>query len=217
MPNWCSNDIDIMGASDNMEEFQAFLVKAGLDTEDARDKATAYGTDTSHELFNRLVPMPEHLRGTTAMATDESEFMQALHGNQDIDYKDWYTWSLAHWGTKWDVDLRHADLTDNVLALSYDTAWSPANHVWEYITKEFPSLLIKVKYVEEGMNFIGETWYTEGECIKDICLEITSQMYKDAGATLDEDGAVDWDEDQDYNLYELFDGEGLSKYEDKED
>lgn len=205
MPNWCTNDVTI--TSDNNEEFQAFLVKAGLDTEEKRAHAQTYGSN--HNLFNRLVPMPENLRGTTRDGSSpEAEFINAMAGNKDYDYTNWYDWSLANWGTKWDVDPTYVDLTDNKLSLSYDTAWSPANAVWEAVTVEFPSLLIQVNYLEEGIGFIGKTWYQGGEEILDEGYEsIPEEMYVSAGAILDKDGKIDWDEDQTYNLFDVFDDE----------
>ena len=120
----------------------------------------------------------------------------------------WYTWCINNWGTKWDVDPTYVDLTDNKLSLSYDTAWSPADAVWEAVTVEFPSLLIQVNYLEEGMGFVGKTWYQGGEKILDEFYEsIPEEMYVSAGATLDKDGKIDWDEDQTYNLFDVFDDE----------
>lgn len=211
MPNWCSNDVTVLGASDDLEEFERFLVKAHLDTFEKQQESL--DIEDKFGLFNRLVPMPDELRGTTASVSEPNELVNAIKGNREIDYTDWYTWSIANWGTKWDVSPRFCERIDNALELSYDTAWAPALHVWEQVSKEFPSLLIKINYVEEGMAFIGEAWYEDGDTIKDICLDITPEMYVAAGATLGDDGKIDWDADQEYSLYELFDGEGLAKWE----
>lgn len=211
MPNWCSNDVTVLGASDRLEEFRLFLTRAKLNTPEAREEAT--DVSDKFNLFNNLVPMPEQLKDVTVSVSDPKEFANAIQGNQEAVYSDWYTWSIAHWGTKWDVSPRFCELIDNALELSYDTAWSPAIHVWETVSKEFPTLLIKIRYIEEGMSFIGETWLEGGDTIKDICLDITPEMYVAAGATLGDDGKIDWDNDQDYDLYQLFDGEGLKTWD----
>lgn len=206
MPNWCNNEVEILGASDNPEEFQYFLIRAGLSTEEKRNQAQEY--DSKFDLFDRLVPMPSEIRQhsrTAANVSTTDEFKNALIGNKEYTYTNWYDWSLANWGTKWDVDPSFVSLTDNVLQLSYDTAWSPANHVWEQVTKEFPSLMIVVKYVEEGIGFIGKARYHEGECLQNDCFDISTEMYKDAGCVVGDDGEIDWDDTDDYNLFEVFD------------
>jgi hypothetical protein len=202
MPNWCANDVSILGLSDNPEEFQKFLVHVGLDTEEKREQATQ--SEAEFNLFNRLVPMPASLKDTTRATGMDEEFTNAMQGNKDYEYTNWYDWSLANWGTKWDVDPRHVSLVDNCLELSYDTAWSPANHVWEQVTTEFPSLLNRVNYLEEGMGFMGQAWYTEGECTKDDYLDISLGMYAAAGCVIGSDGEIDWDESDAYDLYQLF-------------
>lgn len=209
MPNWCTNEVDITADLDNPQEFWNFLVKAGLSTD--KDRAAAEESE-EHNLFHKLVPMPEKLRNTTATIEPEGEFAEAMKGNREYDYTDWYTWSLANWGTKWDVNLAHVDLIENTLSLSFDTAWSPANGVWEKVSEEFPSLDIRIRFLEEGMGFIGETKYKGGEEIQDTCLDISTEMYVAAGCTTNDEGKVDWDEDQDYNLFKLFE-QGLDKWE----
>lgn len=202
MPNWCGNDIEILGASDNPEEFQRFLIHVGLDTEEKRDQATQYGSEFG--LFNRLVPMPAHLKDSTRAVSDPAEFQAGMAGDKDYEFTNWYDWSLAHWGTKWDVDPTSLALVDNCLQFSYDTAWAPANHVWEQVTKEFPSLLIRVNYLEEGMGFMGQAKYYEGDCEQDDYLDISLGMYAAAGCVVGSDGEIDWDASDSYNLYDLF-------------
>lgn len=210
MPNWCYNEVDISADPNIPKEFWEFLLKTELSTERARENAV---DNDDYALFERLVPMPKQLRNTTGSSAD-GEFMSAMKGDKEYAYSSWYTWSLAHWGTKWDVHPTHADLIEDTLSLSFETAWSPANHVWEAVSKEFPSLDIRIRYLEEGMGFIGETRYKNGEEVVDLCLNISTKMYAAAGCTLNAEGDVDWDEDQNYNLFDLFD-EGLEKWEEE--
>jgi hypothetical protein len=56
-------------------------------------------------------------------------------------------------------------------------------------------------YADEGMAFFGRAVIEGGEILSDNSREITSEDYKIAGATLDEDGNVDWDRTDEYNLY----------------
>jgi hypothetical protein len=57
------------------------------------------------------------------------------------------------------------------------------------------------QYAEEGMAFFGKAIIENGVIISDGYREITSEDYKTAGATLDEDGNVDWDRTDEYDLY----------------
>jgi hypothetical protein len=200
MPNWCSNTIDVIGDPNNTKEFKAFVRKAKLESEDTEDK----------EFFNNVIPMPKKLVDTTSGGLD-SEFNSALKGNKKKKYSNWYNWRLAHWGTKWDVEPNVHFEEDNHIVIWYDTAWAPALDFWDTVSKKFPSLTIKIRYYEEGVGFIGETHFANGETTKDISGDVTTEMLIAAGCEASEDGTIDWDEDQSYNLDLIFE-EGLEKY-----
>jgi hypothetical protein len=51
------------------------------------------------------------------------------------------------------------------------------------------------------MAFFGRAVIEDGEILSDSYREITSEDYKIAGATLDENGDVDWDKTDEYDLY----------------
>lgn len=203
MPNWCSNEVEIKVDPEYKPEFDAFIKRARLDN-----------NKPSKDLFNKIHPLPRHLKDTNHTFDNKEEFNKALQGDTSAKYSDWYTWRLANWGTKWDVDPDHVDIQEHSVLIAYDTAWSPAEAVWEKVSKDFPHLNIRVKYFEEGNDFIGESEYYGGDKTKDICLSFSTEMYVAAGAVLDEDGSIDWDVDQCYNLWDLFDAEGgLEKFD----
>ena len=52
------------------------------------------------------------------------------------------------------------------------------------------------------MCFIGEAFYKDGYC-NDNSQDLTTEMYVKAGAVLDKDGEVDWD-NSDVNLFSVF-------------
>lgn len=203
MPNWASNETELLGSEKDIRE----ILRLAQQTQYG-EGGFAYESPFS---LNGVLPMPKELEGTTASVSSPEEFAQALAGNKEFEYSDWYYWRLANWGTKWDLDTDTTYVGEVVVqddnasvSLSYDTAWSPINDFWLKVSEMFPKVRIDNRYYEEGMNFIGQTIFEGGETLADECGEISSEDYKKAGATLDDEGNIDWEEDQDYNLWSLF-------------
>lgn len=201
MPNWCSNTIDVIGDPNNMKEFKIFVRKAKLEDINTKER----------EFFNNLVPMPKKLLDTESRSGIDGEFKSAMQGNKKKRYSNWYNWRLAHWGTKWDVEPNVYFVEDNHIQMWYDTAWSPANDFWATVTKKFPSLTIKIRYYEEGHGYIGETHFYNGECTKDISADVSTEMLIAAGCEASEDGTIDWEADQEYDLSLVFE-KGLDNF-----
>jgi hypothetical protein len=116
--------------------------------------------------------------------------------------RDWYDWRVNNWGTKWDLGEVYINQLGESISLGYSTAWSPNVNFWAEFSKLYP-VKISHRYFEEGMCFIGEAEIENGK-IDDFCVEIDERVYKAAGAILDADGNVDWEIDQEYNLYDVF-------------
>jgi len=71
----------------------------------------------------------------------------------------WYDWSVAHWGTKWDTDAQNVFYDGETLTLCFDTAWAPPIELYEYLVEQGFSVL--ADYYEPGMCFAGI--YEDGE------------------------------------------------------
>lgn len=185
MPNWCSNEVSISGKPEVIKQIAEIIQKNPNGFE-----------------MNDFVPMPEHLRDTTSGAGSD-KFMSALEGDTSIEYDNWYDWSLANWGTKWDAcDVYYSvHPSGSFISISYNTAWSPNNSFWTKFSELYP-VSIEHRYLEEGMCFIGETEYQDGN-EDDYCVEISDEMYREAGAVFDSEGYVDWDK-SDFNLFDVF-------------
>ena len=52
-------------------------------------------------------------------------------------FADWYDWSIANWGTKWNA-YDHQRLTDS--AIYFETAWSAPTPVLEAMAAKFPEV-----------------------------------------------------------------------------
>lgn len=123
--------------------------------------------------------------------------------NELLDGEGWYDWRVNNWGTKWDLgDEVFIDQMGEGISLGYQTAWAPNVNFWAQFSKMYP-VKISHRYFEEGVCFIGEALIEDG-AIDDYCVDIDEKIYKKAGAIVDADGNIDWDIDQNYNLYEAF-------------
>jgi len=77
--------------------------------------------------------------------------------------KNWYDWSLTHWGTKWNA----YDIIDDNAIPTFHTAWGPPTPVFAALSLKFPKVKFDVTWNEEG-GTSGEMTFLNGEMIKDI-------------------------------------------------
>lgn len=107
------------------------------------------------------------LEGTASSSTDAQVALQQLQHCLSLGrtcviniarhgHADWYSWSLEHWGTKWNggrCELKRNSETE--LALYFETAWSPPEPVLRRIVQAHPALSGSVDYLDEGFGFAG--------------------------------------------------------------
>ncbi len=87
-------------------------------------------------------------------------------------HTDWYDWSIANWGSKWDAC--HVDVLDESegsLQLRFDTAWSPVEPVLEAMSQQFPELTFTATFDEESHSFYYEAAWLGGEKTEERELE----------------------------------------------
>ena len=158
MPNWCWNHLEVTGDEIQLREFVE------------KSENCPEGSEFS---FNGTHPMPKEFKdihtGSTTIngvlcrkwrkidgkdipVTDEE--MKQL--KEKYGYTDWYSWSIANWGTKWDACEPHICSNDiNFFCVSFETAWSPPIDWIDNIMKDFPDLCFELEYEEPGMMFGG--------------------------------------------------------------
>ena len=219
MPNWATNNVEVYGDRATLERILEDASKGNYENYDysSWNKETGkYDKSTTHPnrfSFESLVPMAVELVGFNSKTynTDKSResFTNAMAGNLDYDYDNWYDWRLAHWGTKWDLDQESLTLNPIELSgkeyrftLGFSTAWSPACQFWTTLSEKYGVRVVN-HYYEGGVNFIGTYEVDSGEILNDTCVDISPEMYRKAGAVLDKDGEIDWDE-SDIDLSTLF-------------
>ena len=108
------------------------------------------GEDQAGGFLQALCPMPAELINTTAPSTEAN----------------WYDWRVAHWGTKWDVDvdnmyLEQLESGQAEITGGFDSAWSPPVDALQAYAEANPDVSLEIKYFEPGMCFIG-IWNTDG-------------------------------------------------------
>lgn len=92
-------------------------------------------------------------------------------------HKDWYSWAVANWGTKWNsYDFKIIrEKRRNYLVFRFDTAWSPPVPVFLAISKKFPKLKFTVLSYDECGNFACEGWFKAGNAEYDTVPATTRQ------------------------------------------
>lgn len=139
MPNWVTNNVYCRGSAADL----AALVTIG----------TRY-----QGWLEPLVPMPSVLTGTIADA-DFTENRAALAAT---GHADWYSWRLAHWGTKWAEHGFEVVEPDGILHVRFETAWAPPEEGLRVVSSRFPQVVFTHDWVEPGMIFAGVTNYHRG-------------------------------------------------------
>ena len=103
------------------------------------------------------------------------DFEKIVPGRPNTEGEDWYDWSIANWGTKWNAyDIEKID--DNTLL--FNTAWSMPQPVIIKLSEMFPDVVFKIKWADEdtGSN-CGELHYKNGE---EIFTRIPEDLSKEA-------------------------------------
>lgn len=106
----------------------------------------------------------------------------------------WYDWSVNKWGTKWDAchvgepTFENGASSDELIAtFGFDTAWSPAEPVFEAMTWQHPELEIRATFDEESHEFYYQATWKGGEMIEreDLEREEEEEYAEDENAPLE--------------------------------
>lgn len=94
----------------------------------------------------------------------------------ETGFTDWYSWSVANWGTKWGA-YAYELVSDDPLHFTFQTAWDFATPVWEKIVEMYPTLTFDLGVWEEGQFFGGRGKL--GAEAGDQPLELTTEALTD--------------------------------------
>jgi hypothetical protein len=131
---------------------------------------------------------------TAQMGTNEQEKV-----NRDkYGYSSWYDWSIANWGTKWDISLDSVDNPDaNTVTASFESAWSPPIAAYERLMEL--GFEIEAFYYEPGMQYVGK-WADGVDEYYELGGEDSSTVRESIGEELDDyfcisESMAEWEEE----------------------
>ena len=130
---------------------------------------------------------------------------QALITNKKLyGEKDWYEWSIANWGTKWnachnDYDERTPNET------KFDTAWSDVRKLICELSKLYPKNIFYYDYSEEQIGiYTGSASFQNGEVLSNVEYKDLSKEAYEHSFKLWGESVKDWFEfDDKENTYKL--------------
>ena len=157
MPNWCTNEVTIIGDEEDLTKFRNFVK-----------------SETEPFSFQSVMPIPEELKGTRSPTTivPQEEYDSWVDDTnlgvgkpitlemsnrfeREYGFDNWYDWQTTNWGTKWDVS--DVEMEDSISWVDYkfETAWSPPEGIYNELTKLFTTVDIIWFYREDGVQIAG--------------------------------------------------------------
>ena len=140
MPNWCNNTFKVSASKEQIDGFEKFL-----------------NDNNGKDWFDFFAPCPEELKkvGDVSFHKEPDESLVEKYG-----YSDWYSWSVANWGCKWNCDAQDWNREDdNTIGFWFDSPWAPPIELYNKISES--DFEVEAQYHEEGMAFVGE--YIDGD------------------------------------------------------
>ena len=142
MPNWCNNNIEIIGPKAKVDKLIEGAKKG--------------------QFLDTLRPMPKALRNTES--TSDKEVMAKQPWVEG--HNNWYSWACSEWGTKWECDIYDGSIKeqeelfgpddgDKKVEFGFDTAWSPPLTAIEHYLTNNDDVSIRLVYYEPGCDFMG--------------------------------------------------------------
>jgi hypothetical protein len=153
MPNWCNNGVTITH-------------------EDPEKIAALAEAMRKNEFCDYVIPVPAALKDTISGGYGDKDQQAALERQtaeniEKYGYGNWYDFCVAHWGTKWDVDLAgtvNVSECGTIVDVGFDSAWSPPVGVYEKLVEQGYDVV--AFYYEPGMGFVGKWDNGYDDCIE---------------------------------------------------
>ncbi len=159
MPNHVTNKLTISGSKKQLDAFEAEFI--ALSPSSPESEVVAFS-------FEQFIPMPPILRRVVETTGAKQVYDDSVRGcarpatDAEIaeitatGYGGWYSWSIAHWGTKWDCYNQGWERTsDTEAVLKFVTAWSCPEPVFAAMASHdtIAPLHINISAFDEGWNF----------------------------------------------------------------
>lgn len=95
---------------------------------------------------------PEPTAERLALFQEGERAAQAL---RETGYANWYDWSVANWGTKWNAYEGHLTEEAGEVIFGFDCAWSFPEPVFEALGERFGALIFRGEWFDEGWMHAG--------------------------------------------------------------
>ncbi len=160
MPNHVTHKFTVTGCESELKRFRETCFSK---REDSFEK------DRLEFDFDSLVPRPEILDKTISGNSEEmkTEAYKQIEAEAIAltGHKNWYNWSCAYWGTKWNAYHTHLDddYSNDQLELQFDTAWSCPEPIFVKVAEMFPKLSFEGYALDEGYGFGAEITIESGD------------------------------------------------------
>ena len=150
MPNWCYNRVKVYGDEDTVEQIKEI-----------------HDIFENHsDPFNQILPIPDfknipNEKGELPILeqhkNDKGDVVWETFNFPDGTNDDrWFMWFVNILVTKWDACDNSIDYEDSeILALTFNTAWSPPEGIVEKLREKYPELSFQCFYDEPGMEAAG--------------------------------------------------------------
>ena len=185
MPNWCENIVSFSGAAKDLEKLKKLIgtdeqpilfqkIKPMPQALDMDSGSSILGYEVVYGDVEKVLGYPwVKAAGITTreelirhLEKERPEYLEAAEQyKSNIDrygFRDWYDWRIANWGTKWDVEANDIQVVDDnpgYLSLSFFTAWSPPEGIYDALLELIDENKLDVQatwfYDEPGMQFAG--------------------------------------------------------------
>lgn len=183
MPNDCKNELQVSGPGvqqlleairgDNaVIDFQLIVPMPQILQGTVCGNSTTYGRialgrATSQEV-ERTLRRPWVVKAGVRTAEDLKTFLvtsfpdciaaakNSIAAEEETGYPDWYEWSLANWGTKWNAYQTFlVERQDEQATIGFCTAWSPPLPVIDELGHQWPTLSFVLDYEDIHAGFSG--------------------------------------------------------------
>lgn len=161
MPNWSTNHTGFIGPKAALDDIARAITPDGeFDFNQINPTPTILSElaapirtvpDTEFAAKHNLDAAPTTIDELHAFITAQ----QLPHGLQDVPetalraiidtygHDDWYNWRVSNWGTKWTGDVANTErFHDNLLIVTYDTAWAPPTGIFTTLRANYDGLHI---------------------------------------------------------------------------
>ena len=194
MPNHITNVIELSGDESRIAEMLGRIQydKFGIGSVD----------------FEKIIPMPDNIFKGNLGPEERSKY-----GSNN-----WYDWSVANWGTKWNSYGYPDNTALENGKLTFVTAWSAPHPIMQKLSEMFPEIKLEHEWADEDIGYnCGRYVYYDGARIEEyfpesqkdrlefaarvrnLSLEEDCAMYLNASET----GYINIEGDDEYELVEV--------------